>query len=61
MVAVIQLAITLGALTGGLVFDVAGPAADFTGSAVILALGAVVAFFAARATSRTSQPMKGER
>lgn len=51
-VAVIQLAITLGATVGGLVFDAAGPVADFTGSAAILALGAVVAFLAARALPR---------
>ena len=51
MVAVIQLAITLGALSGGLVFDAAGPVADFTGSAGILALGAVVALSASRRLS----------
>ena len=36
-VAVIQLAITLGATVGGLVFDAAGPVADFMGSAAIAA------------------------
>jgi predicted MFS family arabinose efflux permease len=51
-VAVIQLAITLGALSGGLVFDAAGPVADFTGSAVLLALGAVVALLSSRRLSR---------
>ncbi|WP_210529504.1 MFS transporter [Rubellimicrobium arenae] len=48
-VAVIRLAITLGATVGGLVFDAAGPVADVTGSAAILALGSVVAFVSARA------------
>jgi predicted MFS family arabinose efflux permease len=51
-VAVIQLAITLGATVGGLVFDAAGPVADFMGSAAILALGAVFALFGCRALPR---------
>ena len=45
MVAAIQLAITLGALAGGLVLDAAGPVAAFATSAAILALAAVVAWF----------------
>ena len=48
----IQLAITLGALSGGLVFDAVGPVADFTGSAAILALAAVVTLLASRSLSR---------
>ena len=53
-VAVIQLAITLGALSGGLVFDAVGPVADFTGSAAILALAAVVTLLASRSLSRAA-------
>lgn len=49
MVAVIQLAITIGATVGGMVFDGAGAVADFLGSAVVLALAALVAFIGSRA------------
>ena len=52
MVAVIQLAITLGATTGGLVFDASGPVANVIVSAAILALGALVAFFGSPAIRR---------
>jgi predicted MFS family arabinose efflux permease len=52
MVAVIQLAITLGATTGGLVFDASGPVANVIVSAAILALGALVAFFGSHAIRR---------
>ena len=45
MVAVIQLAITLGAIIGGLVLDVQGPVAAFAISAAILALAAAAAWF----------------
>jgi predicted MFS family arabinose efflux permease len=44
MVAVIQLAITLGAVVGGLVLDAQGPVAAFATSAAILGLAAVVAW-----------------
>ena len=46
MVAVIQLAITLGATVGGVIFDQLGPVPEFVGSAVILALAAVLAVLA---------------
>ena len=48
MVAVIQLAITLGASVGGLLFDGSGYRATFGASAVILGLSAVIALIAAR-------------
>src|ERR671938_1826403 len=46
MVAAIQLAITLGASAGGLMFDSSGYQATFTVSATILCGSAVVAFLA---------------
>ena len=52
MVAVIQLAITLGATVGGLAFDASGPIANVAGSAAILALGAVAAFLGSRPVPR---------
>lgn len=57
MVAVIQLAITLGASVGGLLFDALGYRAAFGASAVILALSALTASLAARsaASARHSQ------
>jgi predicted MFS family arabinose efflux permease len=48
-VALIQLAMTLGATVGGLVFDAAGPVANVMGSAGVLALGGVAAIVAGRA------------
>lgn len=45
-VAAIQLAITLGAAVGGVVYDAAGPVTEFLGSAVILAFAALVGFVA---------------
>ena len=48
MVAVIQLAITLGASAGGLLFDAAGYQATFTASAVLLLSSALVALIASR-------------
>ncbi|TNC51963.1 MFS transporter [Rubellimicrobium rubrum] len=51
-VAVIQLAITLGATAGGQVFDAAGPIANVMGSAGILALAGVAAIVAGRAIPR---------
>ena len=49
MVAVIQLAIMLGATVGGLLFDTGGYRATFTLSACLLLLSAVLALLAARA------------
>jgi predicted MFS family arabinose efflux permease len=49
MVAVVQLAIMLGALVGGLLFDASGYRATFGMSAVLLVLASVLAALAARA------------
>lgn len=51
MVAVVQLAIMLGATVGGLVFDASGYRATFHLSAAILALAAVFTALAARAAA----------
>jgi predicted MFS family arabinose efflux permease len=51
MVAVIQLAITLGASLGGLLFDGIGYRATFGASAMIFALSAVVALLASRSAA----------
>ncbi|MBP1807058.1 MFS transporter [Rubellimicrobium aerolatum] len=51
-VAVIQLAITLGATAGGIAFDAAGPIANAVGAAAILALAAGAALLAGRALPR---------
>lgn len=48
MVAVIQLAITLGASTGGLLFDMASYRATFAASASLLCASALVAFLGTR-------------
>jgi predicted MFS family arabinose efflux permease len=48
MVAVIQLAITLGASLGGLLFDSRGYQATFSASAALLIFSALAAFLAAR-------------
>jgi predicted MFS family arabinose efflux permease len=48
MVAVIQLAITLGASAGGLLFDAAGYQATFAASALLLILSALIALLASR-------------
>jgi predicted MFS family arabinose efflux permease len=48
MVAVIQLAITVGASVGGLLFDGTGYRATFGASALILGSSAIVALIAAR-------------
>ena len=48
LVAVVQLAITLGAAGGGLLFDVGGYRATFLASAVLLLAGAVLAALDAR-------------
>lgn len=57
MVAVIQLAITVGATVGGMVFDGAGAVADFLGSAAVLALAALVAFIGSRAQRPAAKGM----
>jgi predicted MFS family arabinose efflux permease len=56
MVAAIQLAITLGASAGGLMFDSSGYQATFAGSATILCGSAVVAFVASRRAAATGRP-----
>lgn len=48
MVAVVQLAITLGAAGGGLLFDVAGHRATFLASAVLLGASAMLGLLSAR-------------
>lgn len=55
MVAAIQLAITLGASAGGLMFDSSGYQATFAVSAAILCGSAVVAFIASRRAAATGQ------
>jgi predicted MFS family arabinose efflux permease len=56
MVAVIQLAITLGASLGGLLFDGIGYRATFGASAMILVLSAVVALLASRSAAVPNSP-----
>lgn len=51
MVAVIQLAITLGAAGGGLLFDAAGHQATFLASAVLLSGSALLGLLSARSTN----------
>lgn len=51
-VAAIQFAIMLGASIGGVVIDTRGAVADVAGSAVILAVAAVLAFLGSRALPR---------
>jgi len=55
MVAVIQLAITLGAVVGGVLFDTSGYRATFSASAVLLVASVGAAIFAAR-TKAVSVP-----
>jgi predicted MFS family arabinose efflux permease len=52
MVAVVQMAITLGAAGGGLLFDVGGHRATFFASAVLLAASALVGVLNARRNTR---------
>lgn len=52
MVAIVQLAITLGATLGGLVFDAAGPAPEFVMSAGLLVLATLAAVAVARLDRR---------
>jgi predicted MFS family arabinose efflux permease len=56
MVAVIQLAITVGASVGGLLFDGSGYRATFGASAIILGLSAVIALIAARKAAVPDAP-----
>jgi predicted MFS family arabinose efflux permease len=55
MVAVIQLAITLGASAGGLLFDAAGYRASFAASAALLISSALVALLASRKSARSEE------
>ncbi|TCQ00456.1 putative MFS family arabinose efflux permease [Sphingomonas sp. PP-F2F-A104-K0414] len=48
MVAVVQLAITLGAIVGGAVYDTVGAVPEFLSSAALLGLAAIAAFAVAR-------------
>ncbi len=52
MVAIVQLAITLGATMGGIVFDAAGPRAEFLASAGLLGIAALAAVAIGRADRR---------
>ncbi|WP_277980555.1 MFS transporter [Sphingomonas phyllosphaerae] len=52
MVAIVQLAITLGATGGGIVFDAAGPAPEFLASAGLLVLATLSALAVARLDKR---------
>ncbi|MEJ8862224.1 MFS transporter [Pseudomonas jessenii] len=52
MVAIIQLAIAIGATAGGLVFDLSGYRETFELSAALLVIAGVLAFMAGRAASR---------
>ncbi|HEY5891940.1 MAG TPA: MFS transporter [Chthoniobacterales bacterium] len=54
MVAIIQLAITGGAMVGGFLFDRSGYQATFDASAVLLIIASVLAVLMARAGSRTA-------
>jgi len=54
MVAAIQLAITLGAAAGGLLFDASGYRAAFAASALLLCASAVTALIGARAAAAAS-------
>jgi predicted MFS family arabinose efflux permease len=53
MVAVVQLAITLGAAGGGLLFDAFGPGATFFSAALILLASALLGHAGSRTTSRS--------
>jgi predicted MFS family arabinose efflux permease len=56
LVAIVQLAITLGAAGGGLLFDAAGYQATFLASAVLLAAGALLAALDARVPDDVAAP-----
>lgn len=55
MVAVIQLAITLGASVGGLVYDALGPSSEFLASGLVLILASLVAFAGIRRQGGTAR------
>jgi predicted MFS family arabinose efflux permease len=55
MVAVIQLAIGMGATVGGVIFDLSGVRATFAASAALLLLAAALATFAARAKEHSGR------
>ncbi|MOA63408.1 Purine ribonucleoside efflux pump NepI [compost metagenome] len=52
MVAVIQLAIALGATAGGLLFDSTGYRSTFMASAALLLIAALLAFLSSRSQPR---------
>jgi predicted MFS family arabinose efflux permease len=56
LVAIVQLAITLGAAGGGLLFDTAGYQATFLASAALLAAGALLAALDARVPDKVAAP-----
>lgn len=53
LVAVAQMAITLGAGLGGVIFDASGPKVEFMSSAAVLVLAALAALWTARHHART--------
>lgn len=53
MVAVVQLAITLGAAGGGLLFDAFGPSATFLAAALVLIASALLGYAGSRASGRS--------
>lgn len=61
MVAVIQLAITLGATTGGMLFDRSGYKATFHASALLLVLSAMFVVLAARSSRKTKDAQTSAR
>jgi len=58
MVAIVQLAITLGATMGGIVFDASGPRAEFLMSAGVLVVAALAALAIGRAHLGQAGPAK---
>lgn len=54
MVAVIQLAITLGAVVGGILFDLNGYQMTFSASAILLLIGAILAVLTSRQHRRAA-------
>lgn len=54
MVAIVQLAIMLGAMVGGVLFDMSGYQATFGTSAALLIVGAILAILTARSNARTA-------
>ena len=60
MVAVVQLAITLGATVGGIVYDTAGAVAEFLSSAALLGVAALAALAVARYAGRDVAARDGQ-